>query len=101
MKDGQQQVLFIYFCRSLYARLQYGQFQNIAGFLVEHEVCRMDGYANFVFSDALFQFSLNRLQVHIEPVEQVDHRTVIAPEHSQQQMFRTYRTAGQTRSLLS
>ena len=101
MQDGEQQVLFIYFVRSLYACLQHGKFQNIAGLLVEHEVCRMDGHPNLIFSYALLQFRLDGLQVQIEPVEQVDNGTITAPEHTQQQMFRSYRTAGQACCLLA
>ena len=90
MQDGEQQVLFIYFRGSLYACLQYGELQDVARFLVEHEVCRMDGHANLVFANPLLQFCLDRLQVQVQPVEQVDDGAITAPEHAQKQVFGSY-----------
>ena len=101
VKDGQQQVLFVYFVCMLDTGLQHGQFQNVARLLVQHQVCGVYGAPDFVLPDTHLQFGLNRLQVQVQTMKEVDHRTVIAPEHAQQQVFRSYGTAGESRCLLS
>ena len=87
MQDGEQQVLFVYFGRSLYSGFEHGQLQDVAGFLVEHEVGGVYGRVDLVLSHTLFQFVLHRLHVHVEPAEEVYHGSSLASEHTQQQVF--------------
>ena len=89
MQNGEQQVLFVYFGRSLYPGFQHGELQDVARLLVEHQV-RGDGLSDLVLTYTLLQFCLHRLKVQVQSVEQVYHRTVLAPEHPQQQVFRSY-----------
>ena len=70
MQNGKQQVLFIYFSCSLDTCLQHGKFQNVTGFLVQHEVCRVDRYTNLILSHALLQFCLDGLQIQVQTVKQ-------------------------------
>ena len=101
VQDGEQQVLLIHLGGTLDTRLQHGEFQYVAGLFVQHEVCRVDRHADLVFPDALLQLGLYRLQVQVQSVEQVNDGSFAVSEHTQQQVFRTYRTAGQTCSFLT
>ena len=96
MQNSEQQVLFIYFCCTLDTCLQHGKFQNVTGFLVQHEVCRVDRYTNLILSHALLQFCLDGLQIQVQTVKQVNHWSVVASEHPQQQMLWSDRATGQS-----
>ena len=96
MQDGEQQVLFIYFSCALDTCLQHGKFQNITGFLVQHEVTGVDRHTDLILPHTLLQFSLDRLQIQVQTVKQVDHWSVVAPQHTQQQVLWSDRATGQS-----
>ena len=101
MQNGEQQVLFIYFSCALDTCLQHGKFQNITGFLVQHEVCGVNRFTDLVLSHALFQFCLDRLQIQVQTVKQIYHWSVITPEDTQQQVFWSDRATGQSSGFFS
>ena len=101
MQDGEQQVLFVYFGCSLYSGFEHGQLQDVAGFLVEHEVCSVYRHVDLILSHTLFQFVLHRLQVHVESAEEVDHRTILASEHAQQEVLGPYAPTRQSGCFLA
>ena len=101
MQYGQQQVLFVYLIGSLYACLQYSQSQYVAGLLVQHQVGSVYGLTDFVLPYAHFQFSLYRLHIQVQPVKQVDNRTLVTAQNAKQQVFGTHRSASQSSCLFT
>ena len=95
VQDGQQQVLHIHRLCVLDARFEHRQLQDVAGFLVEHEVAGVNGLVDFVFPYSAFQFCLYRLQVDIHACEEVHDGFVLTAQNAKQQMFRPHRPAGQ------
>jgi hypothetical protein len=61
----------------------------------------MDGYADFVLTHTLFQLGLYRLQVQVQAMEEIHHGSVLAAQHPQEQVLRSYAAAGQSRCLFT
>ena len=96
MQDGQQQVLFLHALLPLYTGFEYRQLQHVARLFVEHQVGGVYRLVNLVLTHFVLQFGLHRLQVDVQSFEEVDHRSFACTQQSQQQVFRSYRPAGQS-----
>ena len=95
VQDGQQQMLFLNARSALQACFQYGQLQNVAGFLVEHQVAGVDRHSYLVLPDAHFQLRLDCLHVDVQSVENIQHGTFLHAHQRQQQVLGAHAAAGQ------
>ena len=78
------------------AGLQNGEFQDVVRLLVEHEVARVNRFAEFVFAHTRFKFGLDGLQIHVESVKYVGDGFVPLAQNTEQQVLRPYRPTGQS-----
>ena len=62
---GEQQVLFVNHLRGLYARLEHGQFQYVAGLLVEHELVCAERLREVFLAHLLFKFFFYGLEIDV------------------------------------
>ena len=101
MQDGKQQVLLVNARGVLGACFEYGQLQNVRSPLVQHQLMRVDRHPQLVLAHLVLKLVLYRLHVQSQAAEHVDDGAFLGAQHAQQQMLRTYGTAGQTGCLLA
>ena len=101
MQYGQQQMLLLHACGALQASLQHGQLQDVAGFLVQHQVSGVDGLSYLVLPDARLQLGLHGLHADVQPLEYLHDWTVLHAHDTQQQVLWSNAAAGQPTCLLA
>ena len=87
MKDGQQQMLFFYRRSGLHARLENGQFENIAGLLVEHQLMVEHVVFVNILAYLLLQLAFYRPNVNAIDVQHLSHSTVLVTQDAKEQML--------------
>lgn len=88
-------MLHIHHLCVLDTRFEHSKFQNIACLRIKNELTGLNGLTELVLTNFLFQFFFDSLCVDTELLEQIEHRGVLLTENAEQEVFRTYRTAGQ------
>ena len=83
------------------AGLEYGELQNAAGTLVQHEFACVEGSRQLILTHPCLQCSLHRRQVDLHLAEQPRHGVVLFAQDAEQQMLRAYRPTGKARGLFA
>ena len=83
VQNGHEQMLYIHGLRMLHARFEDSQFENVAGFLVQYKLTRVEGLVGVVFTHALFKLFLDGLLVYLHTVEQSSDDAVLLADDTQ------------------
>jgi len=94
VQDGQQQMLHIDGLGVLNASLQYRQFKYITCLIVKNKLRGEYGAVYLAAANTLLQLIFHTLNIDIQMIEQVNHRSIFLSQNAQHEMLRTNIAAG-------